>query len=296
MKITRTFYVLTVCLGVLTSAGFAQNLPLRQPLGLAVDASGNLYVANHVGNNILIYNSSYVQQTSETITSGIKQPTGLAIDANGNLWVANYANSNGGASGSITEYTAGVMQSSNTITNVVVGPQNMVLDELGDLWVNNNGGSLTAYVTAGTFGPPATLQQTIPMSDFWAVGEGAGVLFTGTSTGLCAFSTTQFLFTGSGGCFGLGGLDAVAFARDNTGGVFAETTESGFSVVYFFPNSGSAFIFESSLPFTPSFNESGMAVDNVHHRLYVSERAANRILVYSLASGSYGTLIHAIHN
>ncbi len=67
-------------------------------------------------------------------------------------------------------------------------------------------------------------------------------------------------------------------------------------MVYFFPNSSGFFTFESSLPFTPSFNESGMAVDNVHHRLYVSERAANRILVYGLGSSDYGTLIHAIHN
>jgi hypothetical protein len=293
MKITRMFCVLAVCLGVLTSASFAADHPLNQPLGLAVDASGNLYVANHNANNILIYNSSYVQQTSETITSGIDVPTGLAIDASGNLWVANYGASNGGSEGSITEYAAGVMQSSNTITNGVVGPQNMVFDELGDLWVNNNGGSLTAYVTAGTFGPPATLQQTIPISDFWAVGEGVGVLFIGTSTGNCQYSTTQFLFSGAGTCFFLGDA-ATAFARDNTGGVFVQTTTPGFNVVYFFPNSPDAFTFESSLPFTPAFNESGMAVDNIHHRLYVSNRAGNKILVYGLASSNYGKLIHTI--
>jgi len=112
--------------------GRFENLPLKQPLGPAVDASGNLYVANHNSNNILIYNSAYVQQTSETITSGINIPTGLQIDPYGNLWVANYNQSNGGSSGSIAEYTNLAMQSGNTIINGIVGPQNIAFDGLGN--------------------------------------------------------------------------------------------------------------------------------------------------------------------
>jgi hypothetical protein len=290
MKITRllsSLFALTLCLAFLTSAGFAKPLPLNNPLGLAVDSAGNLYVANHGANQILVYNSGYTQQTTKNITSGLNEPTGVQIDANGNLWVANYGTSNGGASGSIAEYTNGVLQSSNTITTGIVGPQNMVFDELGDLWVNNNGSDLTVYITAGTFGPPATLQQTISISNLWAVGEGAGVLYTGTSTNVCADSTIQFLMSGTGACFSEP-FATAAFARDNAGGVFAEQTNQAWYL-----NSGASSFFVN-LPFTTSFNESGMAVDNVHHRLYVSNRAGNHILVYSTASTNRGTLIHTI--
>ena len=108
MKLTRLFtslFAITLCLAVLASASFAATKNhLNNPLGLAVDASSNLYIANHGANQILVYNSGYAQQTAKTITTGIAEPTGLAIDPYGNLWVANYS------SGSITEYTAGVQQ------------------------------------------------------------------------------------------------------------------------------------------------------------------------------------------
>lgn len=296
MKTTRMFCVLTltVCLGVLTSASFAANLPLRQPLGLAVDASGNLYVANHSANNILIYNSSYVQQTSETITSGINQPTGLQIDPYGNLWVANYADSNGGSSGSITEYTNLAMQAGNTVITGIVGPQNIAFDGLANLYVNNNGNSLTVYTPTGVGGPPSSLTQTISISNLWAVGEAAGVLYTGATGETCASVASTMLVSGTGFCDLSAPFSVAAFAADNNGGLFAATNDANNDVLYFYAG-GNYFTFKS-LPFTNSFNESGMAVDNVRHRLYVSHRAGNTILVYSVASGHYGDLIHEIHN
>jgi DNA-binding beta-propeller fold protein YncE len=42
---------------------FAATHPLNQPMGMAVDAKGNLYVANHGVNQILVYNSSSQQMT-----------------------------------------------------------------------------------------------------------------------------------------------------------------------------------------------------------------------------------------
>jgi len=295
MKITRllsSMFALTLCLVVLTSASFAKN-HLNNPIGLAVDSAGNLYVANQGANQILVYNSGYVQQTAKTISgASVVTPTGLAIDPYGNLWVANYGASNGGAQGSITEYTGGVLQSGNTITNGIVGPQNMAFDGNGDLWVNNNSGSLTMYSPASAFATPSSLVQTISISNFWAVGEAAGGLFTGTSTSLCAGSASAILLGGTSTC-DFGGIGpTVAFAADNNGGLFAATLTGNNDVLYVY-GAGSFFTFKS-LPFTNGFNESGMAVDNVKHRLYVSNRAGNTILVYSLASTNYGALIHTI--
>ena len=137
MKIARvlsTLFSLTLSLAILTSASFAKN-HLKTPAGLAVDASGNLYVANDGANQILIYNSTYAQQTTKTITNGVSEPVAVALDQYGNLWVANFKASNGGPTGSITEYIGGVLQSGNTITNGIQGPESLAFDTLNQLWI-----------------------------------------------------------------------------------------------------------------------------------------------------------------
>ncbi|MBZ5683445.1 MAG: hypothetical protein LAP86_00290 [Acidobacteriia bacterium] len=60
-----------LCLVVLASASFAATPPLSQPRGLAVDAKGNLYVANWAVNQNLIYNPTYQQLTGRTIKTGL---------------------------------------------------------------------------------------------------------------------------------------------------------------------------------------------------------------------------------
>jgi len=103
------------------------------------------------------------------------------------------------------------------------------------------------------------------------------------------------LISGTGFCDLFSNFSVSAFAADNNGGMFAATNDANNDVVYFYPGAQDFYNFVS-LPFTNSFNESGMAVDNVRHRLYVSHRAGNSILVYSLASGHSDNLIHVIHN
>jgi len=57
-----------LCLLVFATASFAVTPTIDLPRGLAVDAKGNLYVANVGGNNILVYSPGYVLQKSKTIT------------------------------------------------------------------------------------------------------------------------------------------------------------------------------------------------------------------------------------
>ena len=60
------------------------------PMGLAFDAAGNLYVANH-GNNT-ISKVTPAGAVSTFVSSGLDCPDGLAFDAAGNLYVANNGN------------------------------------------------------------------------------------------------------------------------------------------------------------------------------------------------------------
>ena len=88
------------------------NTGMNNPLAIALDAAGNLYVANAgnsccgYGNSITVYaagasgNATPIATLVGTLT-GLNGPAGLAMDAQGNLYVAN------SGSNSITVYAAG---------------------------------------------------------------------------------------------------------------------------------------------------------------------------------------------
>ncbi len=59
------------------------------PIGLAVDASGNIYVADSINNVVRKIDSSDVVTTYAT---GFSQPNGLAAGENGEIWVADTLN------------------------------------------------------------------------------------------------------------------------------------------------------------------------------------------------------------
>jgi hypothetical protein len=61
MKYTKSIVCTLLCLVVFSSLGFAASA-LNNPGAVAVDAMGNLWVANQGANNILKFNASYVLQ------------------------------------------------------------------------------------------------------------------------------------------------------------------------------------------------------------------------------------------
>ena len=66
---------------------------VTNPVALALDASGDLFVATSNSNTVLEYAPPYTSGPIATITDGMQRPDGLAFDASGNLWVAMNANS-----------------------------------------------------------------------------------------------------------------------------------------------------------------------------------------------------------
>lgn len=67
---------------------------LNGPTGIALDASGNLYVCNHFGNSVTVYaaGSNGNVTPSRTIggsKTGLNAPRGIVVDSNGYVYVAN---------------------------------------------------------------------------------------------------------------------------------------------------------------------------------------------------------------
>ncbi len=277
-----------LCLFALGAASFAATNPLNEPNGLAVDAQGNLWVANTGANNVVVFNASYQQVTAETITAGISHPTGVAVDPFGNLWVANFAPSNGGAQGSITEYTKGVQQDP-VITDGVSFPEGLAIDGAGNIWVQNDNNNLTVYALPVLLhlGVP-TLAQTFGLNGpIYGIAVSGGTIGWGTSTTVLFGSETVALASGSPE-----GLQPVTeAASEDTPGAMATDASGDFYIGNYSglvnverPNSGQSTFVE--LKFIPA----GIAVDNVRGRVYISNFGGNTIAVYSTA----GKLLHTI--
>src|SRR2546426_10440619 len=77
------------------------NTGLNQPLGIALDGAGRLYVTNYGAStpSITVYAAGATGNTTPTATiagssTGLHYPSGIALDAVGQIYVANAASTN----------------------------------------------------------------------------------------------------------------------------------------------------------------------------------------------------------
>ena len=66
-------------------------LGLNTPSGVAVDSSGNVYIADTDNKAIKEWNAS-TQTVSTLVSSGLHQPRGVAVDGSGNVYIADTGN------------------------------------------------------------------------------------------------------------------------------------------------------------------------------------------------------------
>jgi DNA-binding beta-propeller fold protein YncE len=278
----------SLCVALFASASFAQTL--ISPRGMAVDSSGNLWVANAGGNNILVYNSAYVQQTSKTITQGITMPAAVAFDSADNLWVAN-GSLNGGGPTNLTQYSGG-KPTGMIITEGINNPLAMAIDGLNDIWVQNNHSNVTVYGRTAVFYPPTTLLQTFsgfpPYNGIAASGDavsmawnnielydiGSSLVTTALASDTVGQSLDQF-------------HDGVALAIGGNNLYFADSDGQ----VYLDPGFVGNIYGNPTLLTTVSYYATGMAIDIVRERIYIADYNDSAIDVFNFK----GKLIHTIN-
>lgn len=252
---------------------------LAQPVGLAVDTAGNLYVANFGQNqssgSILVYNASFVLQTKKTITNSISKPTGVALDAQGNIYVANYLSSE------VTKYTPkGALISGATLTNNISYPGGIAVDSMDDVWVSNAQQYITFYSPFGTYLGSSTPGGTIDSMSTWGQWHVIGQDATFTQ-----FPASEVLTnTGVAGETQYPSHNQAVAVAFNSAGSYYVAQETG-EVDLVNPYRLSR-VFFAQLAYPPT----GMAVDNARGRVYFSDQYSNKIDVYT-TKGVYLTTI-----
>ncbi|MCL4557148.1 MAG: NHL repeat-containing protein [Deltaproteobacteria bacterium] len=106
----------------------------RTPEGVAIDASGNVWVANNGDNTVTKLNPD------GTVIGNYKvgvHPNSIAIDTSGNVWVANHGDLMADRNGSVTELSSrGSIAKSY---NVGGYPEGIMVDHSGNVWVLDAG-------------------------------------------------------------------------------------------------------------------------------------------------------------
>ena len=139
-----------------SAAGVLQQVisyGVNTPDGLAVDSSGDVYVANYTANTVTEYSASGVNLN--TFSDGVTKPVSVAVDSYGDVYVCNNP---GGSAGNVEEFSAsGVLL--HTDSNAFQNPVALAVDSHGNVFVADedhhtvsefsNGGVLLATLSTG---------------------------------------------------------------------------------------------------------------------------------------------------
>jgi DNA-binding beta-propeller fold protein YncE len=257
------FFALAVCQAWASS-------PLTQPMGLALDANGNLYVANLGGNqsrgSILVYSPKFVLQAKKTITTAVDKPTGVGIDSQGNIYVAN------SLSGIITKYDSkGNWNSGATISQNIAQPAGVVVDSLDDVWVNNGLQYITIYSPFGEY-----LGSSTPGGEIDSIATGAEWYVVGGDSTWTQLPAGEVLTNnGIAGESQFPSHEQAVAATFNKAGNYFMAQETG-EVDLINPLT-TARTFVLSVAYPPT----GMVVDSNRGHIFLSNRYNNTIDVFT---------------
>ncbi|MGH7813909.1 MAG: hypothetical protein ACREQI_07910 [Candidatus Binataceae bacterium] len=252
------------------------NTGISGPLGIALNAGGNIYVGSD-DYDIFAYPPGSNGNVSPTIslsganTLAIQGPEGLTFDSGGNLYVANI-----NSGGSVSEFAPGANGNASPIIDIsgadtgMNDPDGVAVDSSGNLYVANcgppcsNSGSGTGSVTVYA---PGSTGDALPIATI----AGAN---TGIEAALAiAADSAGNLYVGNCGaeCAGSGAPSVTVYAPGANGNVSPIATISGANTNLGIPR--------------------GVAVD-ASGNIYVADSAISAITVY--AAGSNGNVAPSV--
>ena len=324
--------------GVTVAGAGGQGSGLSQlsyPTGVALDASGDLFVSDTLNNRVVeyAYNASTGSYASTgkvvagtgTAGSGLSQlsdPGGIALDAKGDLFVADSSNNRveefayNSATGSYatTASTVAGTGVSGSGTNQLNGPSSVTLDAKGDLFIADMvNGRVMEYPfnsATGSYAASGTeIGGALPNLALWVTLDASGDLFV--SYGYLGYGAVQEIpynsatnsYASTGTVVGSGNmLGPTGLAFNSSGDLFATQTmeisdpsQSVWNNVLEFTNTGGTFS-----PLGTIMNQVGrtnggissVALDS-HGNLFVADGPVYEY-PYSAAKGTYSVVGTAI--
>lgn len=118
-----------------TKSVFASGF--TDPLSLAFDSSGNLFVGSGYGANNGLITKITPGGAQNTFATGLDFPLGLAVDHSGNLFETDNGSDN------IYKFTAGGAES--LFASLTSHPNKLAFDSAGNVFVSDNGGTVLKF-------------------------------------------------------------------------------------------------------------------------------------------------------
>lgn len=243
---------------------------LNRPHGLAIDGSGNVWVANSGGNSITELSPIGVALSPAggyTAGGTLNGPEDLFIDSSGNVWVTNLKSS------TVTELSAsGALENTIGSATNLFSPEGVGIDGSGLLWVADTAGAGASDKALSVFSAASgAFQMTLGSTTFPAANR--LVVDTMASTPVVWVATP-----------GAGGVEAVTTTGTVVGAVSGGGQQNlqGVSV----DNGGNVWVTDSTAGSVTEINGSAMVV------------AQGPISVGGIASGStpYGIATDSANN
>jgi DNA-binding beta-propeller fold protein YncE len=264
---------------------------------LAVDATGNLYVANRGGNQILVYNVAYKLMGTKTITQNIHSPMQVALDPQGDVWVLNIDPATS-TSEYFTEFASNGKQINSNATqnlNNTFSSPLLAVDGTGDVWytfINDQpllaaAIPLTAYSGAlldGIYEHPGSFTALAARGEWIAFGSATSASWVLSGALLSNAPDVRLFGSSENGASGV-----LAMTLDDAANLYIAIYNgfSGTGLQSVNVPAGTPPVLRLNLSYLPS----GMAADSAHGRLYISNSSTNQIQVYSTSTWTLLTTI-----
>ena len=285
---------LTCCIGAVAAAQTAHFTGVQsivgssgqyEPGGVAVDASGNVYISDENNNAVyketLAANGLYVQST---VAIGLNAVSALAVDGSGNVYIIEYT-----GSGSVLKETpSSSAYTQSTVASNLNWPSGVAVDGSGNVYIADtvNGRVLLETPSSGGYTQSVVVSGSIYPRGI-AVDGNKNVYFVD------GISSAVLKETPSNGSFIQSKLFAVpttpaGLAIDSSGNLyFTDPTTPTYSRVFKETLSGGSYT-ESTIGNDLDY-PSAVAVDG-NGNIYIADAFNDRVLKETPSGGNFGTV------